>query len=266
MERQMCFLILSVLLLTVLNSALAQTKPSGVELGAALTLRPTFSGSITGIVWKLNGDLVAEWLNNEFEYYGTFRDRTTLDPATGELVVKNVAVADAGLYTVEINSNVQSQKYQAEVMKKVPKPTVLFRPLTCNSCSLACHGETKDAGTVTYSWKEDDGEWKEGKESRDIMNDPVIRKIRTFSCRMKNAISVNESEPHENPFFQEKHLIWPEDSRLWVKVLAAVMRSLAIVALLGTVVYFLGQKRGKIRKVICPCRCGKGDDNAALSG
>uniref|UniRef100_A0A4W6BZ05 Immunoglobulin subtype domain-containing protein n=1 Tax=Lates calcarifer TaxID=8187 RepID=A0A4W6BZ05_LATCA len=120
----MCFLILSVLLLTVLNSALAQTKPSGVELGAALTLRPTFSGSITGIVWKLNGDLVAEWLNNEFEYYGTFRDRTTLDPTTGELVVKNVAVADAGLYTVEINSNVQSQKYQVEVMKKVSKPTV----------------------------------------------------------------------------------------------------------------------------------------------
>uniref|UniRef100_A0A4W6FW91 Ig-like domain-containing protein n=1 Tax=Lates calcarifer TaxID=8187 RepID=A0A4W6FW91_LATCA len=214
MERQMCFLILSVLLLTVLNSALAQTKPSGVELGAALTLRPTFSGSITGIVWKLNGDLVAEWLNNEFEYYATFRDRTTLDPTTGELVVKNVAVADAGLYTVEINSNVQSQKYQVEVMKKVSKPTVVIRPLTCNkdaeSCSLACVGETKDAGTVTYSWREDDGEWKEGKESRDIMNDPVIRKIRTFSCRLKNAISVNESEPHENPFFQEKHLIWPE--------------------------------------------------------
>ncbi|GAA6235594.1 uncharacterized protein LOC108901145 [Lates japonicus] len=166
MERQMCFLILPVLLLTVLNSALVQTEPLGVELGTALTLRPTFSGSVTGIVWKRDGDLVAEWLNNDFEFYSTFKGRTTLNTTTGELVVQNMAVADAGLYTVEINSNVQSQNYKVEVMKKVPKPTVVFRPLTCSKdaekCSLTCVGETKDAGTITYSWREDDGEWKQG--------------------------------------------------------------------------------------------------------
>uniref|UniRef100_A0A4W6BR84 Ig-like domain-containing protein n=1 Tax=Lates calcarifer TaxID=8187 RepID=A0A4W6BR84_LATCA len=138
------------------------------------------------------------WLNNEFEYYGAFNGRTTLDPATGELVVKNVAVADAGLYTVEINSNVQSQKYQVEVMKKVPKPTVLFRPLTCSqtsaSCSLTCDGETKDAGTVTYSWKEDDREWKQGEKDKTIENNEEIKKVKIFSCQMKNTIS----EPHDN--------------------------------------------------------------------
>ncbi|GLD73781.1 uncharacterized protein AKAME5_002510600 [Lates japonicus] len=446
----MCFLILSVLLLTVLNSA--QPRNEIRELGSTFTLRPPFSGSITGIVWKRDGNLVAEWLSNDFEFYGTFNGRTTLNPTTGELVVQNMAVADAGLYTVEINSNVQSENYKVEVMKKVPKPAVLFRPLTCSqisvSCSLTCDGDTKDAGTVTYSWREDDGEWKQGERDKTIENNEEIKKVKIFSCQMKNAISINESEPHNNLLFQGNPPIWPEgteqklvyfvvggtlvlrpyvsahvtsilwkhednlvakwinaelayyctfksrttldptgclviknmsradnglytveinnhvqgrgykaieidevpqpvvsplgcycavekcmlacygnttkaepvtyswrtgdgawmewkqelnigsneamqsvktficriknpvsekesepyinpllqrltDSGLGVKVLGPVMRSLAILALLGTVTYFLWQKQGIVRKVICPCRCGKGDDNAA---
>ncbi|GLD69703.1 pregnancy-specific beta-1-glycoprotein 1-like protein [Lates japonicus] len=116
---------------------------------------------ITDTLWKRDGNLVAEWLNDEFEFYGAFNGRITLNTTTGELVVQNMtwlnndfefystfnsrttlntttgglfvqnmAVADAGLYTVGINSNVQISV----------------------SCSLTCDGDTK-AGTVTYSWR-----------------------------------------------------------------------------------------------------------------
>ncbi|XP_071336021.1 lymphocyte function-associated antigen 3-like [Trachinotus anak] len=207
MERQMCRLLLTVLVLLVLNSALAQNINSYSEVGGTLVLTPPFSGHINHILWKHGANLAAEWYIGELDYYGMFRGRTTLNTTTGCLEIKDMTESYAGLYTVEINNRPQSQGYNVEVINRLSKPEVVRRPLTCStasdSCTLSCDGNTSGAGPVTYSWKKDGQSVQEGKV-KTIMNNVETKSIKTFSCQMKNPVSVKESDPHQNPFFQEE--------------------------------------------------------------
>lgn len=50
------------------------------------------------------------------------------------------------------------------------------------------------------------------------------QRVKTFSCRMKNLVSESDSEPIDNPLYQEKN----PDCGLCVTLSGAVMRSLVI--------------------------------------
>ncbi|XP_040905529.1 LOW QUALITY PROTEIN: natural killer cell receptor 2B4-like [Toxotes jaculatrix] len=236
MERQVCFLLL---LLAVLNSASAGREKRYRAVGDTLIMAPPHSGPITNILWKHNGNLVAEWLSSELQYYGKFKDRTTLDTTTAHLKITDMREADSGLYTVEINFMAQDQKYDVKVIKKVFKvPDVRARSLTCasdsKSCDLICNGDTTGTEPVTYSWKTGDGGWITGGKIMTIKNDEETRGIETFSCQMKNPVSEEDSDPYKNPFFQRGL----PDSGSWTNVLGVVIRSLASLGLLGAVIFF----------------------------
>ncbi|XP_040905527.1 uncharacterized protein LOC121189460 isoform X3 [Toxotes jaculatrix] len=205
MERQVCFLLL---LLAVLNSASARHEERYQAAGGTLIMVPPYSGSITSILWKYNGNLVAEWLSSNLEYYGTFKDRTTLNTTTAHLKITDMREADSGLYTVEINFMAQDQEYDVKVIKKVFKPDVRARPLTCasdsKSCDLVCDGDTTGAEPVTYSWKKGDGGWITGEQNMTIKNDEETRRVETFSCQMKNPVSEKDSDPYKNPFSEKQ--------------------------------------------------------------
>ncbi|XP_023259930.1 uncharacterized protein LOC111653557 [Seriola lalandi dorsalis] len=235
MERKVCFPLFAVLLFAVLNSAQAQTIKSYSEVGGTLSLKPPFSGAITSILWKHDTDLVVELVGNEVDYYGKFKGMATLDRTTGRLEIKNMNKTYAGLYTVEINNQVQSQSYSVELIKKVPKPEVALKPPTCSpaldNCTLTCDGDTSGAEPVTYSWREGDGEWIPGGKNKSIKNDET-KKVKTFSCQMKNPVRVEESKPHLNPFFQRKLQTW---------------EVIILIAFLGICGYLVWRKRGANR-------------------
>ncbi|XP_047458584.1 uncharacterized protein LOC125018607 [Mugil cephalus] len=209
MEGSAQFCLLVVLLFVAPDSAEAQKTPSYFKLGGTLTLRPPFSGTITSIVYKFGGNLVAEYADNgvPLTYYSTFRGRTTLNIGTGELEINNMGKDDIGEFVVEINNVVQSQRFEAVEIKDVPDPSVSVKPLVCDSsssnCSLSCDGEIKESEPVTFSWRKDDGEWKESKQVLKITNDEETKKVKTFSCKMKNPVSEKESKPEKNPFHPE---------------------------------------------------------------
>ncbi|KAL6102141.1 cd58 [Pungitius sinensis] len=82
-------------------------------------VRPPVTERITSIIWKINGDLLAEWTAaSSLEIYPRFKSRTSLDTNNGRLVMKQMTKEDEGTYTVEINNKVQSGKYD---MKWEPK-------------------------------------------------------------------------------------------------------------------------------------------------
>ncbi|XP_056251692.1 uncharacterized protein LOC130181473 [Seriola aureovittata] len=230
MEKQVCFL-----LFTMLISAEAQNIPSYSEVGGTLSLIPPFSGAITGILWKHDGNLVVEWVNDTLDYHCMFQGHTTLNTTTGRLEIKNMNKTYAGLYTVEINNQVQSQSYSVELIKKVPKPEVALKPPTCSpaldNCTLTCDGDTSGAEPVTYSWREGEGEWIPGGKNKNIKNDET-KKVKTFSCQMKNPVRVEESKPHLNPFFQRKLQTW---------------EVIILIAFLGICGYLVWRKRGTNR-------------------
>ncbi|XP_039639587.1 SLAM family member 9-like [Perca fluviatilis] len=205
------------LLLAALSSALAQDTPTYFRDGGELTmdLRPPSSEPLYNILWKISGDLVAEWIKDQvtgsvlvpLAYYRTFRNRTTLDLTTGRLVIKHMTKNDTGVYSVEVNNKVQNERYNAVWIKEVPQPKVWIRPLTCSpasdSCTLICDGNiTEPAGPVTYSWKMGDGEWKEsGKDL--VITKSETSDVKTFTCRIQNPVSVRDSKPKRNPLLEE---------------------------------------------------------------
>ncbi|XP_038586401.1 uncharacterized protein LOC119911570 [Micropterus salmoides] len=254
------------LLAALLNVSLAEDKYVAVGGNLELRPKPPSAVAISNILWKHNNNLLAEWVKGliNLTYYSTFKGRTTLDITTGRLEIKNMGEADAGQYTVEIDSHAQSLSYDVKMIKEVPEPEVWMRPVSCNgdseACTLSCDGDTGGAEPVTYSWKEGDGDWKES--GQDMKINKTQTDVETFSCKIKNPVSEKESEPENNPFFQRNL----PDFELWTKVLGTVIRSLAIVALFVTVVFFCYLNRETVRKLICPCQRGKGDDNAARGG
>ncbi|TDH01625.1 hypothetical protein EPR50_G00182290 [Perca flavescens] len=204
------------LLMAALNFALARDIPTYFRDGGVLTMDvgSTSSERLYNILWKINGDLLAEWIKDQvtgedlvpLTYYRSFRGRTTLDVTTGRLVINNMAKADMGVYSVEVNNKVQNEKYNAVLIKVVPQPAVWIRPLTCSpasdNCTLICDGNIKDAGPVTYSWKMGDGEWKESVKDLDITKSGTSD-VKTFTCRIQNPVSVRDSEPKHNPLLKE---------------------------------------------------------------
>ncbi|KAF3707905.1 Lymphocyte function-associated antigen 3 [Channa argus] len=234
------------LLLVLFTSAGAENMDTYVAVGGSLELLPPKATpeGLTSILWKHNGNLVAEWVDTlvPTKYYGRFEHRTKLDIVNGHLEISKMTKDDAGLYIVEINNRVQSGGYSTSVLNKVPKPEVVLRTLTCNpaseNCSLTCEGDVSGAGVVTYSWKEDDGDWMTLEKSF-TAEARKVRSVKTVSCQMKNRVSEDESVPFKNPLFQEEK---PISVGGWV---AAVIILLALV-ILGVLVYYF--KGDEIRK------------------
>ncbi|XP_047458603.1 uncharacterized protein LOC125018616 [Mugil cephalus] len=209
MEGSAQFCLLVVLLFVAPDSAEAQKIPSYFKLGGTMTLRPPFTDKISSIVYKFGGNLVAEYADNgvPLTYYSSFKGRTHLNTTTGELKISNLTKDDTGEFVVEINNIFQGQTFEAVEIKDVPEPSVKVQPLVCDSssssCGLLCDGVIEESRPVTFSWRKDDGEWKESKQVMDITNDEETKKVKTFSCRMMNPVSEKESESEQNPFWRE---------------------------------------------------------------
>ncbi|KAK5883117.1 hypothetical protein CesoFtcFv8_019481 [Champsocephalus esox] len=234
------------LLLVELSSSSTQETLMYFKEGGSLTLdlRPFPPKSITSILWTCDGDLLVDCC--ESKHYYAYRGTATLDMHTGRLLIRNMTEADQGVYSVETNNEVQGETYNAVMIKPVPTPEVRVSPLTARGpCKLTCEGDTTGAGPVTYSWKSGDGEWKE--LQKDIMEEEHGR-VNTFTCRMKNPLSEEESPARTILFVPGE----PAASGLWIKVFGAGIKCLAILALLGAVVYALWSNQEPLRRLMCP--------------
>uniref|UniRef100_A0A669E427 Ig-like domain-containing protein n=1 Tax=Oreochromis niloticus TaxID=8128 RepID=A0A669E427_ORENI len=249
METSAGFWLLAVLLLVGFSQA--QTVEKYFRVGDTLQLSPhSVSGAITSIVWKYDKMLLAEWVKGSIDltYYSKFKGRTTLNTDTGVLEIRDMTAAETGLYSVEINTQVQSQVYKIVEIEDVPQPEVKVT-LLCNStsesCKLVCEGDVNKAGPLEYFWKKDDGEWEQSGQKMEVLNNEETQRVKTFSCRMKNLVSESDSEPIDNPLYQEK----TPDCGLCVTLLDAVMRSLAVLAPCWAAVCLWTK-----RKTLCKCR------------
>lgn len=203
--------LLALLLWAVLGFSVAEDITAYFKDGGELELRPTFSDRVTNILWKFDKYLIAEWVDDSvpLHYYDRFKDRATLDTDSGVLVMKRLNASDEGVYMVEINNQVHPQRFVGKLIKVVPKPDVWVQPLRCSteldSCSLRCEKENvviADAEPITYQWKEDDGSWQTRGMTISISKTATAH-IKTFTCKMKNPVSEEKSDPYQNIFYVE---------------------------------------------------------------
>ncbi|XP_026211861.1 SLAM family member 9-like [Anabas testudineus] len=246
----------TLLLVTASDSVLTEDDPTYLVLGGNLVLMPPAASTqpvISSIRWKYNGNLLAEMVEGKIllDVYGRFNGRTTLNTTTGCLEVNNMTKDDTGFYSVEINYSGQSVRYDVKVINKVPKPVIQVFNSTSDSYRLSCEGNTTEAEPVTYSWKTGDGEWKESEKSITISNTEETQRVETFSCRMKNPVSEEDSESSTDLFLKPR----PPHFRLWI-YLGFIMKFLAVIVLLWVVGYLMWRKQ----KAVCSCECVKSDD------
>ncbi|XP_074501504.1 CD48 antigen-like [Sebastes fasciatus] len=229
-------------LLLVLNVALTKNTVTPVYFtdGGDLTLkvRPAFPGHINNIVWIFNGNLLAEWEEDE-GYYLRIKGRTNLTIETGQLIINKMSKDDEGVYSVGINDRVQSERYQAKLIKKVQKPKVVVRSLVCEAdsenCRLSCDSDTTEAEPITYSWKKGDGEWKvSGKDITITNKDDSGGK--TFTCRMENPVSREESDPLYKELIKYGTVV-ALNARIWAGAVAVAVALALVVVGVGLVAW-----------------------------
>lgn len=193
---------------------------------------------ITTIVWKREPNIVAEWSDGVYGSYKPFQDRTTVDNTTGLLEIRTATAGDSGQYEVEVNGKLQDTVYLVDVIKGVQKPSVWIQPVGCGpsspQCQLNCEGSTDGAGAVTYSWNWGEG-WNQLEKVLVITN--TWAKFAQFSCRVKNNINSEDSDPKHNPFFRE-------ETSSSVLLPAILVPLFLVFVILGVVIYF---KRTEIR-------------------
>lgn len=197
------------LALCVIGSLRAQNPPIYALLGGELTLKPTppISEAVTRIVWKRPDQLVAEFRNNHFTYYGAYQGRTKL-AADGTLDISGARHSDSASYSLEVNNQIVPGEYRAEVITEVPKPTVRVSPVSCSSdlanCTVNCEGDTDKAGSVDITWFFDENP-KTG--DKKIVIDRETSGVKQFSCQMTNLFSEKRSDPKDNPFYKPPIII-----------------------------------------------------------
>lgn len=237
---------LRLLMLLLVAGVGAQNPPLFFVVGDTikLSLDPPAAREISRIEWRYGLDVVAEWTKGVFESYGKFMDRTEVNNATGLLEIRKGTAGDSGRYEVEVNNKLQDRAYQVKVIMTVPKPRVWIQPLSCGPssswCNLTCEGSTEEAGSVTYSWTRGDEGWEQAERVLVITNETA--EVRTFSCRMENGVSKEESDPKDNPFFQEKKQTNNSSAIAGISVVVVVV----VVAIIVGFVLFYKKNKTKI--------------------
>ncbi len=92
-------------------------------VGGTVSFRPDkLESSVTSITWKqINGGMVVkviEWDVDDGVIIPNLRFQgfTTLDEKTGQITITKLQVEHSGLYTIDINSKEQQQRFSLEVM------------------------------------------------------------------------------------------------------------------------------------------------------
>ncbi|KAL0150338.1 hypothetical protein M9458_054340, partial [Cirrhinus mrigala] len=93
------------------------------EVGDTVSFHPTnINPSVTSIIWKQrssNGSVVKviEWDDDGFNTPNPrFEGITTLDEKTGQIDIINLTVEHSGVYTIDINSKEQEQRFSLKVI------------------------------------------------------------------------------------------------------------------------------------------------------
>ncbi|KAK2908493.1 hypothetical protein Q8A67_004330 [Cirrhinus molitorella] len=180
-------------------------------VGETVSFRPTnINPPFTSIIWKQRSSSdvvkVIEWDIDDgiSTPYPRFKDITTLDEKTGQITITNLALMHSGLYTIDINSKEQEQKYTLEVLALVPKPVIKIEK-SSNSEVVYLICEYNEA----IIWKNSAGETLKGSKNHLPGEFITVEKQGNpenfYTCTLKNAVSEKTSDPvYERDLFEDQ--------------------------------------------------------------
>ncbi|XP_067258719.1 CD48 antigen-like [Chanodichthys erythropterus] len=203
------------LLLVVIVVFITTEAVSGVDVkkavGDQVSFRPDkFIPPVTSIIWKhINTDgtvvKVIEWDEGEILIPNLrFKNITTVDEKTGQITITNLTVEHSGVYSIDINSKEQQQRFTLTVMERVPKPVIKTERSKDNPDVVYLICEYNE----TIIWKNSAGETLNGSK-HDPKGETLVVKyegnpVNFYTCTLDNGASEETSDPvYERDLFEE---------------------------------------------------------------
>ncbi|XP_051982198.1 uncharacterized protein LOC127643460 isoform X13 [Xyrauchen texanus] len=173
-------------------------------VGDDVTFRPdNIPSPTTSILWKHTDNdgimvKVIEWepVDGVDVPNPKFKDIATLDEKTGEITLTGLKLHHSGVYSIEINSKEQQNKFTLTVMEPVPKPEIRIETSKNHDVkSLNCYGD------ATIIWKNSAGDTLSGTpisgstkgESLTVKN--TRNRDNYYTCTLQNDVSEKTSDP-----------------------------------------------------------------------
>nr|XP_021334477.1 CD48 antigen isoform X2 [Danio rerio] len=186
--RRLCG-VLNLFICLILSRFNAVTSTIYIENGRTLTLNVTIQGNPEEILWKFNGNKLAERDLTDFQDYGQFKGRSRINITSGQLTVRNATRRDSGTYEseIQISGKLQMSKHEVRVIDAVQKPSVSCKVnKTTESTTLRC--SVPDPQSVSYRWttEQSDSDQHLGPQlqiSSDQQSDSV------YTCTVSNPVS-----------------------------------------------------------------------------
>ncbi|XP_062397548.1 uncharacterized protein LOC134087807 isoform X2 [Sardina pilchardus] len=139
------FLFYTCLSVTWSNVLFAQTNGN-------ITLKTSITQGIQEILWKFQGNKVADWdeLSGVTDYL-QFKRRTYLVRETGDLTIFSLKSEDSGSYEGEliINGNIHTVKHDLSIIDPGSKSNIICKIIDDDNAILLCQAEGPH---LSYSW------------------------------------------------------------------------------------------------------------------
>ncbi|XP_059409481.1 uncharacterized protein LOC132143356 [Carassius carassius] len=186
-------------------------------LGGRVSFGPTsLNPPVSSIIWKhrsSTGPVVKaiEWDTDDGESipHPRFKGITSLNRMTGQITITKLNIEHEGLYTIDINSKEQEQKYKLSLMDPVPKPEIEIdrSDKTSDFVYLICKY------SETIIWNNSAGEILDVKDHLPKGKFITVHKNGHpddyYTCTLKNEVSEKTSDPVlRRDLFEESGLWW----------------------------------------------------------
>ncbi|XP_021331600.1 uncharacterized protein si:ch211-132g1.3 isoform X3 [Danio rerio] len=178
------------------------TPASPITKGASIIWKHiSTSGAVTKAI-EYDEDGVNIWNNN-------FLGITSLDEKTGKITIKNLTFFHTGVYTIDINSKEQTQRFSLTVKERVPKPTITIeKSADSKAAYLTCKYDESVTMELSIIWKNSTGEIKtltSNERSQSITVHSTGNPKNYYTCTLDNIASRATSDPvTEEQLFEEE--------------------------------------------------------------
>ncbi|XP_050960827.1 uncharacterized protein LOC127162076 isoform X7 [Labeo rohita] len=176
-------------------------------VGDTVSFRPTnIKSPVTSIIWKHRSSSVVtkaiEWDDDGLNIPNPrFKGITTLDEKTGQITITNLTVEHSGVYTIDINSKEQEQRFTLEVQERVSKPVIVKEESSNPDVVYLRCGDSEE-----IIWKNSTGQVLEGKKNHKpgkfIMVENTKNPQNFYTCTLKNDVSEETSRVYERDLFK----------------------------------------------------------------
>ncbi|XP_073699087.1 uncharacterized protein [Garra rufa] len=186
------------------------------RLGGTVSFGPTkLNPPVTSIIWKqknINNIVTKaiEWDDDGIAIPNErFKGITDLNKVTGNITIRDLNFKHDGLYTIDINSKEQEQKFNLEVKAEVLKPEIKTEEIKVNPNAVYLICEYNE----TIIWKNSAGETLKGSphspKGEFIAVEKKGKPENYYTCTLENAVSRKTSDPvYERDLFKDSQPWW----------------------------------------------------------